>query len=111
MIMVVSAVQVPLKVKTDSKFYQFIEWYETAKTEISNPETGRKRKGNCKKFIIQEFEKMLMTGKPSNELTKTLEEFNQSIVLSPELQAAKQNLNETDFAKLVELMEKAKVGC
>ena len=28
----------------------------------------------------------------------------------PELQAAKQNLNETDFAKLVELMEKSKGG-
>lgn len=106
--MVASAIQVPLKVKTDSKFYQFLEWFETAKTEISNPETGRKRKGNYRKFILEEFEKMLNTGKPSNELIKTLEEFKQSSFLSPELQVAKQNLDETDFAKLVELMDKAK---
>ena len=108
--MVASAVQVPLKVKTDSKLYQFLNWYETAKTEISNPETGRKRRGNYKKFLVQEFEKLLVNGKPSNELLKVIDEFRQASVLSPELQTAKQNLSENDFAKLIELMEKAKVG-
>jgi hypothetical protein len=104
----VASTQIPLKVKTDSKFYQFAEWFETANTSI-NPETGRKRKGNFKKFLIEEIEAILLTGKV-NELLKVVEEFKKSSVLSPELLSAKQNLNETDFAKLVELMEKAKTG-
>ena len=107
--MVVSApVQVLLKVKTDSKFYEFLDWYETFYTTI-NPETGRKRKGNFRKFLIEEIEFLLSSGKV-NELIKVVEEFKKASILSPELQAAKQKLNETDFAKLVELMEKAKAG-
>jgi len=106
--MVASAVQVPLKVKTDTKFFQFMEWYETFYT-TTNPDTGRKRKGNFKKFLMDEIEFLLSSGKV-NELIKVAEEFKKSSILSPELQAAKQNLNEVDFAKLVELMEKAKVG-
>jgi len=104
--MVASAVQVLLKVKTDTKFFQFMEWYETFYTTI-NPDTGRKRKGNFKKFLLEEIEFLLSSGKV-NELIKVAEEFNKTSILSPELQSAKQNLNETDFAKLVELMEKAK---
>lgn len=107
-LMVASSIQIPFKVKTDSKFYQFATWYETAYTTI-NPDTGRKRKGNFKKFLIEEIEILLRTGK-STELEKVAEEFKKSVVLSPELQSARQNLNETDFAKLVELMEKAKGG-
>jgi hypothetical protein len=103
--MVAPAVQIPLKVKTDSKFYQFVEWYEGSNTSI-NPETGRKRKGNFKKFLIEEIENLLITG--TCGLVKVAGEFKKSAVLPPELQSAKQNLNETDFAKLVELMEKAK---
>jgi len=107
--MVVSApVQVLLKVKTDSKFYEFLDWYETFYTTI-NPETGRKRKGNFRKFLIEEIEFLISSGKV-NDLIKIVEEFKKASILSPELQAAKQNLNETDFAKLVELMEKAKAG-
>ena len=106
--MVASAVQVPLKVKTDTKFFQFMEWYETSYATI-NPDTGRKRKGNFKKFLIEEIEFLLSSGKV-NELIKVAEEFKKTSILSPELQSAKQNLTETDFAKLVELMEKAKVG-
>jgi hypothetical protein len=106
--MVASAVQVPLKVKTDTKFFQFMEWYETFHT-TTNPDTGRKRKGNFKKFLMEEIEFLLSSGK-MNGLIKVAEEFKKASILSPELQAAKQNLNETDFAKLVELMEKAKAG-
>ncbi len=106
--MVASAVQVPLKVKTDTKLFQFMEWYETFYT-TSNPDTGRKRKGNFKKFLMDEIEFLLSSGKV-NELIKVAEEFKKASILSPELQAAKQNLNENDFAKLVELMEKARVG-
>lgn len=106
--MVASAVQVPLKVKTDTKFFQFMEWYETSYATI-NPDTGRKRKGNFKKFLIEEIEFLLSSGKV-NELIKVAEEFKKTSILSPELQSAKQNLTETDFAKLVELMQKAKAG-
>lgn len=104
--MVAASTQIQLKVKTDSKFYQFADWFEIAYTSI-NPDTGRKRKGNFKKFLIEEIENLLNTGKV-NELIKVAEEFKKSSVLSPELQSAKLNLNEADFAKLVELMEKAK---
>lgn len=106
--MVATSVQLPLKVKTDSKFFQFAEWFETAYT-TTNPETGRKRKGNFKKFLIEEIETILLTGK-SSELMKVADEFKKASVLSPELQEAQRNLNESDFAKLVELMEKAKAG-
>lgn len=106
--MVAASTQIPFKVKTDSKFYQFANWYESAYTTI-NPDTGRKRKGNFKKFLIEEIENLLYSGK-ATELIKVAEEFKKSSVLPQELQSAKQNLNETDFAKLVELMEKAKVG-
>lgn len=106
--MVAASTQIQLKVKTDSKFFQFADWFETAYTSV-NPDTGRKRKGNFKKFLIEEIENLLQTGK-ATELIKVAEEFKKSSVLSPELQSAKHNLNETDFAKLVELMEKAKGG-
>ena len=106
--MVVASVPVAFKVKTDSKFYQFLDWYETSYTTI-NPDTGRKRKGNFRKFLIEEIENLIPTGK-ANELMKVAEEFKKASVLTPELQEAKRNLNETDFAKLVELMEKAKAG-
>ena len=55
--MVAPSVQIPLKIKTDSKFYQFAEWYESSRTSI-NPENGRKRKGNFKKFLIEEIENL-----------------------------------------------------
>lgn len=104
--MVAASTQIQLKVKTDSKFYQFADWFETAYTSV-NPDSGRKRKGNFKKFLIEEIEYLLNTGKV-NELIKVAEEFKKSSVLSPELQSAKINLNEAEYAKLVELMEKAK---
>jgi len=108
--MPVASTQFPLKVKVDSKFYQFASWFETAYGEkTTNPATGktRNRKGNFKKFLIGEIENLLQTGK-ATELIKAAEEFKKAAVLSPELQSAKLNLNETDFAKLIELMEKAK---
>jgi len=102
--MIAPAVQIPLKVKIDSKFYQFAEWYEVSNSS-TNPETGRKRKGNFKKFLIEEIENLLITGNCG--LVKVAAEFKKAAVLPPELQKAKQNLSDSDFAKLVELMEKA----
>ena len=44
----------------------------------------------------------------SNLWIKVAAEFKKAAVLPADLKVAQQNLNETDFAKLVELMEKAK---
>ena len=96
----------PLKVQNQSKLSQFIDWYETFHTTV-NPETGRKRKGNAKKFLLEELEALVSTGKASAILPKVIEDFKKVSLLSPELQKAKQNLSDSDFAKLVELMEKA----
>lgn len=96
----------PLKVQNQSKLSQFIDWYETFYT-TTNPDTGRKRKGNAKKFLLEELEALVSTGKSSSALPKVIEDFKKASILSPELQKAKQNLSESDFAKLVELMEKA----
>ena len=107
--MVATALQLALKVKTDTKLFNFLEWYETH-FQTTNPETGRKRKGNAKKFITEELEFLLTSGKSSPNLAKVVDEFRQSSLLSPELQLAKQNLSDAEFAKFVELMEKAKSG-
>ena len=96
----------PLKVQIQSKFNNFIEWYENFYT-TTNPETGRKRKGNVKKFLLEELESMLTTGKVSSNFAKVVDEFSKSLNLSPEIQKAKEKLSDADFAKLVELMEKA----
>jgi len=96
----------PLKVQNQSKLSQFIDWYETFYTS-TNPDTGRKRKGNAKKFLLEELEELVSTGKVSASLPKVIEDFKKASLLSPELQKAKQNLSDSDFAKLVELMEKA----
>ena len=98
----------PLKVQNQSKLSQFLDWYETFYTS-TNPDTGRKRKGNAKKFLLEELEVLVSTGKVSSSLPKVIEDFNKASLLSPELQKAKQNLSDSEFAKLVELMEKASV--
>jgi hypothetical protein len=96
----------PLKVQYQSKLSGFIEWYENFHTS-TNPDTGRKRKGNVKKFLLEELENMLTTGKASNSFVKVVDEFSKAVVLSPEIQKAKEKLNDADFAKLVELIAKA----
>ncbi|NBV28134.1 hypothetical protein EBS02_03815 [bacterium] len=103
-----SSFLLPLKVPSQSKLSQFVDWFEAYHT-TTNPDTGRKRKGNAKKFLLEELEHLVSTGKTSAQLSKVLEDFKKASVLSPELQKAKQTLNETDFAKLVELVEKAGV--
>ena len=81
----------PLKVQNQSKLASFIEWYENFHT-TTNPDTGRKRKGNVKKFLLEELENLLTTGKASTQVSKVVEEFKQASLLSPEIQQAKQNL-------------------
>ena len=96
----------PLKVKRDSKLAKFLDWYMIA-YQTTNPDTGRKRKGNAKAFILEELENVLSTGKASSNLLEVASEFKKSSVLTPELQKAKANLSESEFSQLVALMEKA----
>ena len=98
----------PLKVKRGTKFAAFIDWFQMAH-QTTNPETGRKRKGNVKAFLLEEMEALLSTGKASNNLLEVAGEFKKASVLTPELQAAKAKLSESEFANLVALMEKAGV--
>jgi hypothetical protein len=107
--MLAKANLVQLKVKEGTRLFDFLDWFEKAKAEVSD--TGRNRKGNYKKFIIQELEYMLESGEPSEELIDTITEFKENAFLaSPQLVEAKKNLSEVDFKKFVELLEKAKAG-
>ena len=96
----------PLKVKRDTKVAKFLDWYGLA-YQTTNPETGRKRKGNVKAFILDELEIIFNTGKASSNLLNVAGEFKNSAALSPELQKAKANLSDAEFSQLVALMEKA----
>ena len=96
----------PLKVKLDTKLSKFIDWYTVAYQTV-NPDTGRKRKGNIKGFILEELENILSNGEASSKLLKVAGEFKNSAALSPELQKAKANLSDAEFSQLVALMEKA----
>ena len=100
----VATSSIVLKVKADSKLAQFAEWYEISETK-TNPANNRKRKGNFKKFLIEEIENLLITGNCG--LVKVAAEFKKAEKLSPELQKAKKNLSDSDFAKLEELLAKA----
>ena len=96
----------PLKIKRDTKLAKFLDWYGIA-YQTTNPDTGRKRKGNVKAFIMDELETILSSGKASSNLLEVAAEFKKSSVLTPELQKAKANLSDSEFSQLVALMEKA----
>ena len=96
----------PLKVKRDTKVAKFLDWYGIS-YQTTNPDTGRKRKGNVKAFIFDELEIILSSGKASSNLLEVASEFKKSSVLTPELQKAKANLSDAEFSQLVALMEKA----
>lgn len=99
----------PLKLQNSSKVFQFIEWYEMA-YQTTNPDTGRKRKGNGKKFLTEAIEGLLSSGKVSPQFADAIADFKKASLLSPEVREAKGKLSDTDFAKFVELMEKVKSG-
>lgn len=115
--MVASAVQVPLKIKEDTDLHAFASWFEAAYSKVIN---GRNRKGSFKKLALGILSNAIAGGSSNSVVYEDSEEqytlksiidnYRQSSILTPELQVAKKNLTETDFAKLVELMEKAKSG-
>ena len=98
-----------LKLQNSSKIFEFIEWYEMA-YQKTNPDTGRKRKGNGKKHLIEEIENVISSGSLSKEFTDSISEFKKASLLSPEIREAKSKLSDTEFNKFVELMEKVKAG-
>ena len=67
----------PLKVKRDTKVAKFLDWYGLA-YQTTNPDTGRKRKGNVKAFILDELETILSTGKASSNLLDVADEFKRT---------------------------------
>ena len=99
----------PLKIQNNSVIFKFLEWFEIANTS-TNPDTGRKRKGNGKKHLIEELEILLNSGSPSKTFTESIEEFKKSELLSPEIKKAKQTLTDIEYNKFVELMEKVNSG-
>jgi len=98
-----------LKLQNSSKIFEFIEWYEMA-YQSTNPDTGRKRKGNGKKHLIEMFESIISSGSISKEYTDSISQFKKATLLSPEVREAQSKLSETDFNKFVELMEKVKAS-
>ena len=52
-----------LKIQEGSKLASFVAYYEDFHSEVSD--TGRNRKGNVKKFLLQELECLVSTGKPA----------------------------------------------
>ena len=95
-----------LKVKRDTKLSKFIDWFEMA-YQSTNPDTGRKRKGNVKSFLMEELEEILHSGEPTSNLLEVAAEFKKQSVLTPELQKAKAKLTAAEFGELVALLEKA----
>ena len=85
----VATSSIVLKVKADSKLAQFAEWYEISETKTNPLPPFRKRKGNFKKFLIEEIENLLITGNCG--LVKVAAEFKKAEKLSPELQKAKKS--------------------
>ena len=106
--MVVKSNLVQLKIKEGTEFYKFLEWFEKSKATISD--IGRNRKGNYKKFIIDEFESMLSGGEPTQEFLETISEYKNSIPLSDEMLGMKKVMGDVEFEKFYKKMLEAKSG-
>ena len=106
--MVVKSNLVQLKIKEGTEFDKFLKWFETSKATKSDK--GRNRKGNCKKFIIDEFEYMLSSGEPTNEFLEVISEYKNSIPLSDEMMMMKKVMGDIEFEKFYKKMLEAKSG-
>ena len=76
--------------------------------QTTNPDTGRKRKGNGKKHLIEEIENVISSGSLSKNLLIVLVSLKH-LYFHQKLEA-KSKLSDTEFNKFVELMEKVKAG-
>lgn len=79
-----------LKLQNSSKIFEFIEWYEMA-YQTTNPDTGRKRKGNGKKHLIEEIENVISSGSLQKNLLIVLVSLKKHLYFHQKLE--KQNLN------------------
>ena len=100
------------KLDDQSSLANWIEWYEDAH-RTTNPDTGRKRKGNAKKVLLDFLENSVKVGaiNPSKEEQKkfldSLDEFKEDTKLPKELQKAKNNLSPEEFQQFKSLFEKS----
>lgn len=95
--------------KSTSHFAQFIEWYENTH-RTTNEETGRKRKGNAKKAILDYLEGLLtgVKSKEVNDFMSSIESFREDTKLPKELQSAKNTLSPDEYENFKKLFEKIK---
>ena len=81
-------------------------WYEDA-YRTTNEETGRKRKGNAKKYVFELLVSVVEgDGSKAEPFTKVIKEFRESSKLTPALQKAKLNLSPEDYEQFKKLHEK-----
>ena len=98
------------KLNSSSPLFQFIEWYEAAYRK-TNPETGRKRKGDAKGAILGFLEEYIKgeMGSPQlgkfNEAARSFQEDNK---LPKELQSAKNSLSPDEYKNFKLYWEKIK---
>ena len=108
---VVVSKKIPLSYNLDpaSKLAQFIEWYEITYRTI-NEKTGRKRKGNAKKALLDYMEGMLDGTKTKEimEFVEKVKQFTEDTKLPKELQSAKNNLSPDEYENFKKLFEKIK---
>ena len=110
--LMVVAKKVSLEYKLDpsSKLAGFIEWYEITHRTI-NEETGRKRKGNAKKAILDFLECAVnanQTTKEYNHFVDCIKVFKEDTKLPKELQSAKNNLSPEKYENFKSLYEEMK---
>lgn len=96
------------KLSPSSPLYSFIEWYEL-EYRTTNPETGRKRKGNAKKAILDFFDNALSDeplSKEAEHFNAAVKQFKEDTKLPKELQSAKTNLSPEEYKNFKLLYEK-----
>jgi len=106
--MVVSKkVELSFKLDEYSTLGKFVRWYEV-KHNKTNPETGRRRKGDARKAIRLYLESLL-----ENKNTKEFEEFGEDVKmflvdnkLPKELQRAKNTLSPDEYENFKTYYEK-----
>jgi hypothetical protein len=104
---VANKVLLEYKLDPSSPLAEFIEWYGVAR-KSTNPVTGRKRKGNAKKAIL-EFIEGYLKGHSTKEVTdfnKSVEEFKEDSKLPKEYQVAKNTLSNEEYKTFITLCEK-----
>ena len=105
--------KVELSYKLDNASYtaQFISWYEEAK-RTTNPDTGRKRKGNAKKVIQDYLESVFKEGKNNmnninqQPFMEAVIQFKEDNKLPKELQRAKNTLSPEEYENFKSYYEK-----